>query len=229
MRIKSLMMLCLFACSTMFVQAQVKPKPKAPAKPVTTQPATTEDGKQVVLRSDGTWKYAPESVDSETSSPDVSTRPKGKANSVLSFETGLVFKSGDVKPVARATFHLLDDSLGNILRVAGLSAPRNYGGGTGNTDEDLVNAYASSIKYSILDGYKEFGPAAATAVRPHIIQTVTTGFDGKATFEAVAAGTYHLMGMSETPKGYVIWNLKVELKAGKNTVTLDQNNAVTAI
>jgi hypothetical protein len=224
-----MMMLCVFACSAMFVQAQVKSKPKVPAKPITTQLATTEDGKAVVLSSNGTWKYSPEDSDTGTSTPDASTRPKGRANSVLSFETGLVFKSGDVKPVARATFHLLDDSLGNILRTAGLSAPRNYGGGSGNTDEDLVNAYASSIKYSILDGYKEFGPAAATAVRPHIIQTITTGFDGKATFEAVAAGTYYLMGMSETPKGYVIWNLKVDLKAGKNTVTLDQNNAVTAI
>jgi hypothetical protein len=80
-----------------------------------------------------------------------------------------------------------------------------------------------------LEGYKEFGPAAETALKPHIVQTVTTGFDGKATFEAVAAGTYYLMGMSSTPKGYVIWNLKVELKAGKNSVTLDQNNAVTAV
>ena len=228
MKTKYPLITMLFLASSLSVYGQVKPKPKprAPAPTVTSQSATTGDGKSVVLSSNGTWKYAIDSPETVLSEP--STRPQGKANSILSFETGLVFKSGDVKPVARATFYLLDDDLAKILRTAGLVAPRNYSG-SGNTDEDLVDAYASSIKYRIMGAYKEFGPAAENAVRPHIIQTITTGFDGKATFETVAAGTYYLMGMSETPKGYVIWNLKVELKPGKNFVTLDQNNAVTAI
>src|SRR5437899_5978511 len=108
MKIFRLLIMLMFLVSLECVQGQVKPKPKTPPKPVTTQTATTEDGKSVVLSSDSTWKYASETREAETSSPDASTRPKGRANSVLSFETGLVFKSGDVKPVARATFYLLD-------------------------------------------------------------------------------------------------------------------------
>jgi hypothetical protein len=60
MRMKYLVMLCLFSCSAMLVQAQVKPKPKPKAtpKPVTVvQSATTDDGKRVNLKSDGTWEF----------------------------------------------------------------------------------------------------------------------------------------------------------------------------
>lgn len=60
MRMKYLIMLCLFACSAMLVQAQIKPKPKPKAtpKPVTVvQSATTDDGKRVNLKSDGTWEF----------------------------------------------------------------------------------------------------------------------------------------------------------------------------
>lgn len=199
-------------------QTRATTKPKA----ITTQTATTEDGKQVVLSSNGTWKYSSEN------DSNLSTRPKGgRPNSNLSFETGLVFKSGDVKPIARTTFYLIDDDLARILRAAGLHAPQEYGGG--DSDEDLINAYARSIKYSILPAYKDFYPTAKTALQSHVIQQATTDFSGKAEFPAVPSGTYYLMGMSETPRGYAIWNLRVELKPGKNSVTLDQNNAVTAL
>jgi hypothetical protein len=155
--------------------------------------------------------------------------PKAQAKGTLSFETGLVFKSGDVKPVARTTFYLLDDDLSKILADAGLQTPRGYESGSGDTNKDLINSFASSIVYSLVPAFKNFYPAAMTALKPHTIETVTTDFSGKATFSPVAAGTYYLMGVSETPNGYVIWNFKVELKAGKNSVTLDQNNAATAV
>jgi len=45
----------LVGCFTTVVVGQVKKK--APAKPVTTQTATTSDGRAVILKSDGTWSY----------------------------------------------------------------------------------------------------------------------------------------------------------------------------
>lgn len=56
------------------------------------QVATTKDGRKVILKSDGTWRY----VDHPTG--------EKSATANLSFDTGVVFKSGDVKPIARATF-----------------------------------------------------------------------------------------------------------------------------
>ncbi|HMT07919.1 MAG TPA: hypothetical protein PKA82_07935 [Pyrinomonadaceae bacterium] len=38
------------------VSSQEKAKSKAPPKTGTTQPATTEDGRAVILSSNGTWK-----------------------------------------------------------------------------------------------------------------------------------------------------------------------------
>ena len=68
-----------------------------------------------------------------------------------------------------------------------------------------------------------------TALTPHILQTITTDFGGKASFQPVATGTYYLMGVTETPSGgWAVWNLRVDLKPGQNSVTLDQNNAAHA-
>ncbi len=183
----------------------------------------------------GTWlapnTQAQTKGTSKTSRPktQVKGKPSTKAQGVLSFETGLVFRSGDVKPIARTTFYLLDNNLSKILIDAGLQTPKGHESGTNDINKDLINSFAGSIVFNLLPEYKDFHLAAMTALKPHTIQTVTTGFDGKATFQPTATGTYYLMGVSETPNGYVIWNLKVEIKPGKNSVILDQNNAATAV
>lgn len=50
-----LIALCLLGCSATVVGGQVKKK--VPGKPITTQTATTSDGRTVILKSDGTWSY----------------------------------------------------------------------------------------------------------------------------------------------------------------------------
>jgi hypothetical protein len=225
MKLKSIASLVLiFLCvGTLHAQGTRRHPAPRPSEPLTTQTATTKDGRTVVLKSDGTWEYAKETDEA------LATKPTGgRKNATLSFEAGLVFKSGDVKPVARTDFFLLDEDLGKILKDAGLQPPRTF-----TTDrpleEQLVDAFASSIVFSILDEYKAFYPAATAALQPHIVQNVTTDFTGKASFQPAVAGTYYLMGVMKTPRGYAVWNLKVDLKPGQNAVTLDQNNAVTAV
>jgi hypothetical protein len=54
---------------------------------------------------------------------------------------------------------------------------------------------------------------------------------GRATFTAVAPGTYWMMGsgvlMAPNPadRKVLFWDLRVELRPGANSVTLDQSNA----
>jgi hypothetical protein len=215
----------LGASLTTNLQAQTK-RTQPTSKPVTTQTATTDDGRKVTLKSNKTWEYAAE--DSTVTETQGATQPKVKPNSVLSIETGLVFKSGDVKPLARTEFHILDESLANILRNAGLKPPKSYGE-TGEADRDYVSAFAFASKYNSNPTYQEFYPRAIEALKPHIVQSVTTDFSGKAKFAPVAAGTYYIMGLGSTPRGFVIWNLKIDLKAGENPVVLDQNNADIAL
>jgi hypothetical protein len=131
--------------------------PPRPAEPITTQTTTTKEGRTVVLKSDGTWEYA------KDNEPAPATKPPtgGRKNATLSFEAGLVYQSGDVKPVARTTFYLLDDNLGKILKAAGLQPPRRFSSGSDRPiEEELADAFGSSVVYTILDEYKTFYPAA---------------------------------------------------------------------
>jgi len=192
------------------------------SQPVTTQTATTEAGRRVILKSDGTWQYAP--VDSAVSATSHATpSAEGGANSTLFIEAGLVYKSGDVKPVARTTFHLLDTSLANILESAGLEAQDTLRDGV--DERDYVSTYGLRTLYPD----EEFYPKATEAISSHIVQSATTDFSGKAKFAPVPAGIYYVMAVHATARGFAAWNLKIELKDGENVLTLDQNNATVAL
>ena len=49
---------------------------------------------------------------------------------------------------------------------------------------------------------------------------------GKATLPGVPAGTYYLTASAKIGALVMYWNLKVDLKAGTNSVTLDTQNAM---
>lgn len=65
-------------------------------------------------------------------------------------------------------------------------------------------------------------------VKQHAVATTVSGFDGKGRFSAVEPGTYYLVNLTEIGRSVVLWNLKVELKPGQNSITLDQRNAAEA-
>jgi hypothetical protein len=184
------------------VQAQTK-------QPVTNQTVTTDDGRKVILKSNGTWQF----VDKKASS----TKGKG----TLSFETGLVLRSGDTKPVSRTTFYLLDNSFAKILFDAGIKED----GKEFKAPGDIYSSFVVGYEFSgALESSAKFVTEAMQLMKPHVVQEVTTGFDGKATFKPVQVGTYYLMGHSKVSGNYVIWDTKVDISSGKNFITLDQNN-----
>jgi hypothetical protein len=222
MRTISLLSIFVVVVAQQSTLSQIRPHQRTPAKPaaekpVTVQMATTDDGKRIELRSDGTWKY----IDSAPTAP--ANRVTSTRTTILSIEAGLVFKSGDIKPVARTEFHLLDESLSKILRDAGLQ-PR--AGDTDASDHGVIFSYGLARKYG---ADSNFPAAVQEAVSKHVIQTTTSGFDGKGKFNPVPQGTYYVFAMASTPKGFVIWNVKVELNSAEVSITLDQNNAEIAI
>jgi hypothetical protein len=153
----------------------------------------------------------------------------GKAQSTLSMEAGLVYRSGDVKPVARNEFYLLDDDAEKILRDAGI---KKKGRLTHWKEVSFVNSYAAAklcvsrvTRCPALKDSWDFARDADNALRPHIAKSVTTGFDGKAGFEPVPAGTYYVMGVYLREDSFVSWNVKVDLKSEAEQVILDQNNS----
>jgi hypothetical protein len=48
---------------------------------------------------------------------------------------------------------------------------------------------------------------------------------GKAQFPPLPAGTYYLVGSAVYDNRQMIWDLRIDIKPGANSVTLDQRNA----
>ena len=134
----------------------------------------------------------------------------------LSIEAGIIYKMGGNQPVSRTEFMLLDQSLETILNEAGIPA----------RDTGVLSSYAFAMLYP--SQFPGVGERAQAAIKQHAVQTVSTDFSGKAQFTDIKPGSYFIMGLSSTRKGFAIWNLPVEVKAGQNSVFLDQNNAASA-
>jgi hypothetical protein len=135
----------------------------------------------------------------------------------LSIEAGLVFKNGDVKPVARVEFHLLDADLESIIRDSGLKL--------GQYDDTYIDRYASlefaTRQYGVVTTQLK---QAQAAIKSHIVASVTTDFSGKGKFPTIKTGKYYLYGVGGTAQQAAIWNLSVEIKAGNQSITLDNKN-----
>ena len=122
------------------------------------------------------------------------TKPKAGAiaakRGTLDVEAGLVFKTGDTKPVARATFWLLKTNPetlmvnDNLERIWKTDLP----GGRGSLN-------FSSAKRLFGSPYApQFTAAVRQALDGDQVAKMTTGFDGKGQFAPVATGEYFLFG-----------------------------------
>lgn len=230
MKAPTIVVLILLFLSTNAAQTRRPASPKATPK-VSVQTATTRDGRTVLLKSDGTWEYTDDPITPSAATPNsgagITATNAASQSGELSLEAALVFRSGDVKPMARTVFYLLDDDLAKILRTAGLKTSQRYGA-MQDTDHNLLFTFGSASKYPSLEDHAQFYSTATEALKPHIKQSITTDFSGKATFQNVPVGNYFLMGFGLTPRGFVLWNIAVEMKPGTSSITLDQNNAAFA-
>jgi hypothetical protein len=143
------------------------------------------------------------------------------ATSTLSIAAGLIYESGDVKPVARNTFYLLDEDLRIILK------PFDERPGSLSSVMDLLKAVIGND--SIEESYREKArvkySGIKSAIESHIFAEITTDFSGKATLESLAPGTRFIYGEFRVGRERIAWNVKVELKAGANvSVILDNSN-----
>jgi hypothetical protein len=195
-----------------------KPKPAATPSPsprqITTESATTDDGRAVILRSDGTWENDPNPRPKATPTPAPQL-----TNGTVSLQAGIVYKQGGPQPVARVKFALLDQSLQSILQQANFSYRRA-------SNLSLIDQYAFAVRYGS-DNQSAF-EAVTKAIAEHTKATVTTDFNGNAEFDPVLVGIYYVVAVTETRGGFAVWDFKVDVHTGKNQVTLDQNNAATA-
>ena len=131
----------------------------------------------------------------------------------IAIKVAIIYNLGGAQAVARENFYLLNKDAVQIWKEAGLiKDEKNVG-----FDYWLDRINATEKKPS---KYEE-------TIKPHIIKTTTTDFEGNATFEDVPEGSYYIYGVTETRGGIALWSYKVSTQDTK-TVFLDNKNAIFA-
>jgi hypothetical protein len=142
----------------------------------------------------------------------LSTPAAPLGNATLSIVSGFPGQTGAPNPLAGRPYVLLRNSYANVLANGGVSVPSavspySYAGtACANKSPDCTK---------ISDAVKS---DAASAVRGDA--------NGAGTFPGVPPGTYYLMISARYNNQTLVWGQAVQLKAGSNSLTLDQRNAI---
>lgn len=153
-----------------------------------------------------------------------SSQPK---NSTINIEAAIIYRSGQVVPVARTTFYLLDDDLITILKTAGVQPTASTSRMYQDYGKAILTDIGFAVRYGSLPDYQRFGSAVAEAIKPHIKYTFQTDFSGKAILSDAPPGKFFLFGIGATRQSGVVWNMAIDTTTNQNLV-LDANNAAFA-
>jgi hypothetical protein len=146
----------------------------------------------------------------KSSGPAFSKPSAPTGNAVLSVASGFPAAAGAVNPLAGRPYLLLRDDLATVLSKAG--APVSTGAAAHKAVKDAcANPTPDCRKYLL-------------AISADAATGLASDANGKATLPGVPPGIYYLM--VSNPKNTTYWELKLQLKSGPNSATLDQHNAV---
>ena len=157
---------------------------------------------------------APLPTKAAVSSVPASTAGGTVANhgAVLTVAAGFSSDGGGFTPLAGSKFIVLKSSIDVALATRGYRPPPGM-----------------SIYKSWLSACQSNAPGCAQGlkgVQSDSLGVLNINAEGKAQTPALAAGTYYLFGSARRGNQPVMWNVRVDLKPGTNSVTLDQRNAV---
>ena len=145
------------------------------------------------------------------SSAAISSAAAPLGNAVLSIISGLTAPAGQVNPLAGRPLVLLRQSYGDVLAHAGVMVPAGispyqYAGtacGTGSPDCQKISQ----------------------AIQANAVSAIRADAAGKGTLPGVPPGTYFLMVSAIYNKQPLVWGQPVQIRAGENSITLDEHNA----
>jgi hypothetical protein len=138
------------------------------------------------------------------------------ATAVLSVNSGFPSQTGVGNPLAGKTFVLFKESFSAFLQRTG-----KFQGPPGRT------ATASPLAAWVYSCQIQ-SPACAQTLydaRPNSVAEAKADLNGRATLPAVTPGTYFLFAITPYNQQPLVWDLRVDLKPGTNSVTLNQGNA----
>ena len=150
---------------------------------------------------------------SANGSGTLSTSAAPLGNATLLIISGFTAQAGTPNPLAGRPYVLLRHSYAEALAKGGVTVPpgmspyKYVGTACGNRTPDCQKS--------------------VDAVKADAASSVRADGNGGGTFPAVAPGSYHLMISTRYNNQPLVWDQAVQLKAGQNSVTLDQRNAAT--
>ena len=182
----------------------------------TLQPRTGNTGTKVAAAaSPGSASPAPASSPSvaPASSESAPAAAAPGASALLLITT--TFPTG-ANPLVGKNIHLMKDSYDNVLRKAGAPIP------PGTTPGNAMKAFAQACRPPA------DCRAANAAMAPYFVGHATVGPNGKATVSPeLPPGSYFVSVAVPTTGAVLVWDVKVDLKPGENSITLDPQNAET--
>jgi hypothetical protein len=175
--------------------------------------------------------------------------PTPTPTATIRVQAGLIYRSGDVKPVARTTFILLDKPLVGLFVDDGC-----YVDGTSPLVKSIVTPYPLDhdtfprsilLRYAVERSLPHDGEALRASysfrcpdymgtmkrVASHVVVSGETGFDGRLEFRGIPYGQYWIYGdvsdhATYFPEPRVIWHTRIEeVSKPEVEVILDNNNA----
>ena len=174
------------------------PSSRVPATPVPTTLAPTTP--------------APTTPAPATNGPSAPGTTQVGEPAALTISSGLVAAPGGPNPLAGKTIIVLRESFESILAKAGWIKP-------GSRSSALATwARACEVQ----------DPSCRTAIdqmRPYFISSATFDNSGWLTFTNARSGTFYLVVQTTANGVHLVWDLRIDVKPGANSITLDQRNA----
>ena len=135
-------------------------------------------------------------------------------NATLSIISGFATQPGAPNPLAGRPFVILRDKYAEALAKGGVSVP------AGMSPYKYVASVCGSRTPECQKTIDAIKVNAASAARGDV--------NGSATLPGVPPGTYYLMISTRYNNQALVWEQAVQLKAGQNSLKLDQSNATPA-
>jgi hypothetical protein len=144
--------------------------------------------------------------------PTISMPNAPLGNAVLTIVSGFPAQPNVATPLANYPYVLLRENFANAVTNAGVPVPAGV---------SVVKAYGTACANHTPD-CQQFG----AVWKADAISAARADATGKAILPGVPAGTYYLTISVRYNNQPIVWDMKVALKAGANSLTLDPHNAL---